>query len=349
MSTLPEKFSAFVVEKTGAEIPDGPPCVLRDIRQLSLEDLENEAFTKLAAPDAPLVQVSWSGVNYKDGLATTVDGKVARISPLIPGIDMAGTIVEPGDSGLDVGAPVIAHGYELGVSQNGGYSEYARVPSQWLVPLPAALTARQAMSLGTAGFTAALSVHQLEERGLRPGDGPVLVTGASGGVGSVAVGILAQRGYEVVAASGKASAVDWLKHLGASAVIGREETADAAKPLQREKWAGAVDCVGAATLPYILSTLKYGAAVAASGNTGGTALDATVLPFILRGAALLGVDSVQCGIELRRALWSRLAVDMRPAALDEIGTGEVTLEQLPNALDAVLAGQATGRTLVRLT
>jgi acrylyl-CoA reductase (NADPH) len=333
MSTLPEKIDAFVTEREGA-------ATVRSVRALTPDEL--------GAGDVD-IRVQWSGVNYKDGLASTTGGKVARISPLIPGIDLAGEVVNPGSTKLTVGAPVVVHGYDLGVAHHGGYCEFARVPGGWVVPLPQGLTAREAMTIGTAGFTAALSVHQLEERGLRPGDGPVLVTGASGGVGSVAVAILAQRGYEVVASSGKADAADWLRALGATEVVGREETSGAGKPLDQERWAGAVDCVGAATLPYILRTLKYGAAVAASGNTGGIALDSTVLPFILRGVALLGVDSVQCSIDLRRTLWNRLATDLRPNNLSEIATDEVSLEGVAAALDRVLAGQAKGRTLVRLS
>lgn len=332
MSTLPEKFSAFVAERSDDE-------VTREVRPFTVAELGEGDV---------VIEVEWSGVNYKDGLATTPNGKVARISPLIPGIDLAGTIVDPGSSGLDAGAPVLVHGYDLGVAHHGGYAEYARVPSAWVVPLPSTLSTRQAMCVGTAGFTAALSVHQLEERGLRPADGPVLVTGATGGVGSVAVGILSQRGYEVVASSGKAQAAEWLKALGATEVLSREDTSGEGKPLERERWAGAVDCVGASTLPYVLRTLKYGAAVAASGNTGGFALNATVLPFILRGVALLGVDSVQCPIDLRRRLWERIGDDMRPTGLDGIGSSEVTLGGLGAALDRVLAGEATGRTLVRL-
>lgn len=319
-----ERFDAYVVEQ-GA----------REIRRLGLDDLGEGDVT---------IRVTWSGVNYKDGLATVPDGKVARISPLVPGIDLAGTVVEGG--GYSPGTPVLVHGYDLGVAHHGGYSAYARVPAQWVVPLPSGLTDREAMSLGTAGFTAALSVHQLEARGLRPQDGPVLVTGATGGVGSVAVGILAARGYEVVASTGKSSAAGWLRGLGAADVVDR--IGAAGRPLEQERWAGAVDCVGGETLAAVLATLRYGAAVAASGNTGGPKLGTTVFPFILRGVALLGVDSVRCPIELRRDLWRRLSEDLRPKGLDTIATQEVGLEGLGPALDRVLAGGNQGRTLVRL-
>ena len=195
---------------------------------------------------------------------------------------------------------MVVHGHDLGVAHHGGFAEYARVPSDWVVPLPEGLTERQAMTLGTAGFTAALSVHLLETRGgLAPGQGQVLVTGATGGVGSVAVGILAARGYEVAASTGKADSADWLRSLGANEVLDRAEIAPSGKPLDKERWAGAVDCVGGATLAGVLSTLRYGASVAASGNTGGVELATTVFPFILRGVSLLGVDSVQCPADLR--------------------------------------------------
>ncbi|HEX5015964.1 MAG TPA: oxidoreductase [Actinomycetes bacterium] len=332
MSSVPATFSALVAERDGDR-------VLREVRQLTVDDLGDGGV---------VIKVEWSGVNYKDGLASIPNGKVARIDPIIPGVDLAGVIVEPGDSALDVGTPVIVHGYDTGVAHHGGFSEYARVPASWIVPLPDGLTTRQAMVIGTAGFTAALSVHALEKHGLTTGAGPVLVTGATGGVGSVAVGILAERGYEVTASSGKREAEGFLKELGATEVLPREETSGPGKPLERERWAGAVDCVGASSLPYILRTLKYGAAVAASGNTGGIALETTVFPFILRGVALLGIDSVAMPIDQRREVWQRIATDLRPRGLDSIGSREVTLTELPDALDAVLAGANTGRTLVRL-
>ncbi|MGX5653351.1 acrylyl-CoA reductase family protein [Geodermatophilus nigrescens] len=295
-----------------------------------------------------LVAVSWSSVNYKDGLASRKDGKVARIDPLVPGIDLAGTVAEPGSSGLAVGTPVLVHGYDLGVAHHGGYAEFARVPAGWVVPLPPGLDERQAMTLGTAGFTAALSVVALEEHGLPAGAGPVLVTGATGGVGSVAVAILAARGHAVTAVTGKPEAAFWLHSLGATSVIDRSAL-DAKRPLQRELWAGAVDCVGGETLAAVLASLRYGAAVAASGNTGGATLPTTVFPFILRGVSLLGIDSVQCPIERRRSVWGRLADDLRPPALDALATDEVPLDGVPAALQRILAGQARGRTLVKIS
>ncbi|MCW2743227.1 MAG: putative quinone oxidoreductase, YhdH/YhfP family [Blastococcus sp.] len=295
-----------------------------------------------------LVAVQWSSINYKDGLASRKNGKVARISPLILGVDLAGTVVDPGSSGLSVDQSVVVHGYDLGVAHHGGYSQYARVPADWVVPLPTALTTRQAMCLGTAGFTAALSVLALEEHGLVPGADPVLVTGATGGVGSVAVAILAARGYPVTAVTGKADAEPWLRSLGATTVIGRSAVSDTSRPLQKETWAGVVDCVGGDLLAHVLSSLRYGAAVAASGNTGGVSLQTSVLPFILRGVALLGIDSVRCPIERRREVWQRLGSDLLPPDVDRLGTDEVGLDAVPEALSRILAGGARGRTLVRI-
>jgi putative YhdH/YhfP family quinone oxidoreductase len=241
----------------------------------------------------------------------------------------------------------MAHGYDLGVARHGGFAEYQRVPAGWVVPLDRGLGARDAMAIGTAGFTAAMSVAALEDRGLKPGDGPVLVTGASGGVGSTAVAILAERGHEVWAATGKADEADRLRAIGASGILDRDEVTAEGKPLESERWAGAVDAVGAATLPYVLRTLRTGAAVASSGNASGPRLETTVFPFILRGVALLGMDSAQMAIDRRRAIWSRLATDLRPRALGEHVT-EVTLDTLEVALDGILAGAARGRWVVRI-
>jgi len=332
MTAIPAMFRAFVAEEDGA-------AVIRGVRQFAELDLP---------PGEVEIRVAWSGVNYKDGLATIAGGKVARVSPLIPGIDLAGEVVASADPTFPPGSAVLAHGYDLGVSRHGGFAEYARVPAGWVVPLPPTLTPRLAMALGTAGFTAALSVVRLEERGLRPGTGPVLVTGASGGLGTAAVGILARRGYEVVAATGKPDEADRLRGLGAAAVIDRAEVmAESTRPLESERWAGAVDCVGGATLPYILRTLRRDATVAASGNTGGPGFATTVFPFILRAVGLIGIDSAQVPIAERRALWQRLGDDLRPNGLGD-GATEVTLETLPEALDGILAGRARGRWIVRV-
>lgn len=297
-----------------------------------------------------LVQVEWSGINFKDGLASTESGRVARIDPLVPGIDLAGTVVESADPSVPVGSKVIAHGYDIGVAHHGGYAQFARVPAGWVVPMPAGLDARTAMLVGTAGYTAALSVAALEQHGLTPGSGPVLVTGATGGVGSMAVGMLAARGHEVVASTGKPADADWLRSLGASDVVDRAEMApESGKPLEKERWAGAVDCVGGNTLTHIIRTLRYGASVAASGLTGGTAVNTTVHPFILRGCNLLGIDSVQTPIAARRAMWQRIGGDLKPAWLDALDHESVGLETLAPQLDRILAGGMRGRVLVSPT
>ena len=266
---------------------------------------------------------------------------------MIPGVDLAGTIVEAGESGLAIGSPVIVHGYDVGVAHHGGYATYARASSKWVVPMPSGLTTKTAMMVGTAGFTAALSVDALERAGLRPGTGPVLVTGSTGGVGSYAVGMLAARGYEVVASTGKASAADWLRSIGASDVIDRAETsAEQAKPLEKERWAGVVDCVGGSTLAYALRTTRYGGSVAASGLTGGSDLHTTVMPFILRGVNLLGIDSVQVDLASRIAMWARIGSDLKPNWLDSQESTVLGLGDLGPKLDSILKGDVQGRLLV---
>lgn len=294
-----------------------------------------------------LVRVEWSCINFKDGLASTEAGKVARLDPIVPGIDLAGVVEASDDPAVTVGSRVLAHGYDIGVAHHGGYAELARVRSSWVVPLPDGLDTRTAMAVGTAGYTAALSVDALERHGLRPGDGPVLVTGATGGVGSVAVGMLAARGHEVVASTGKLADADWLRSLGAADVIDRAEMApESGRPLEKERWAGAVDCVGGTTLAHVLRTLRYGGSVAASGLTGGVGLPTSVHPFILRGVNLLGIDSVQTPIDARRAMWQRIGGDLKPAWLDDLDTAVVGLDGLAEQLDRILAGGMRGRTLV---
>jgi putative YhdH/YhfP family quinone oxidoreductase len=335
MAAIPETFRAFVAERTADD------RVERGLR---------DSFAAADLPDGEVeVRVDWSSVNYKDALATIAHGKVARISPIVPGIDLAGEVVAGSDPSFAPGDPVLAHGYDLGVARHGGYGEYTRLPAGWVVPLPEGLSAREAMMIGTAGFTAAMSVAALEARGLRPGDGPVLVTGASGGVGSTAVAILGARGHEVWAATGKPDEEERLRRLGAAGIVTRDEvTAASPRPLESARWAGAVDAVGGATLPYVLRTLRPGAAVASSGNAGGPRLETTVLPFILRGVAMLGMDSAAMPIAERRALWTRLATDLRPSRLGDDGVTEVTLAAIEPALDAILAGDARGRWVVRI-
>jgi acrylyl-CoA reductase (NADPH) len=265
----------------------------------------------------------------------------------VPGIDLAGRVVGSDAGGIRPGDLVIAHGYDLGTSRHGGYAELARVPADWIVPLPSGLTARDAMAIGTAGFTAAMAVDALERHGLAPGNGPVLVTGATGGVGGTALDLLAARGYEVWAATGKPDEADRLRSMGAAGVLDRAEVTRAeGPPLASGRWAAAIDAVGAPALPYILRTLRQGAAVAACGNAGGASFSTTVFPFILRGVAMLGMDSAYMPIEPRRALWRRLATDLRPSRVGEDVT-EIGLDELDAALDAIVAGHARGRWVVR--
>jgi acrylyl-CoA reductase (NADPH) len=297
--------------------------------------------------DGALVEVHWSSVNYKDALASIPNGQVATISPLVPGIDLAGVLAEDA-GGLAAGTEVLAHGQNIGTGRHGGYAEYARVPVEHLIAVPPGLSMRDAMVIGTAGFTAALSVIALQEHAVTPDSGPVLVTGATGGVGSTAVDILSKLGYEVVASTGKPEAAEFLTSLGASSIIGRNELSEkGGRPLERTAWAGAIDCVGDVTLANVLAKIRYGGSVAATGLTAGSSLSTTVLPFILRGVNLLGIDSVLLPIERRRAAWQRLATDLKPSALDRIGH-DVTLDELDGVLTGILAGEALGRSVVRV-
>ena len=326
-------FPAFVVRRHGDDVSGASET-------LHLDDLPAGEV---------LIEVVWSSVNYKDGMVTVPGNRVTRTSPLVPGVDLAGVVVTSDDPALTPGTEVIAHGGDLGMARHGGYARFARVPAGFAIALPDGLSLRDAMAIGTAGFTAALSLDQLEQRGLRPGDGPVLVTGASGGVGSFAVVLLAARGYHVVASTGKADEHAWLKSIGAVDVIGRDDLDEAGgRVLGPEHWAGAVDCVGGETLTRILQALRYGAAVAASGLTGGTAVHTTVYPFITRGVALLGVDSVRTPTDRRRQVWSRLGADLRPVHLEDLVAAEVPLDEVAGALTEILAGRVRGRLLVRV-
>jgi acrylyl-CoA reductase (NADPH) len=294
-----------------------------------------------------LIKVLRSGINYKDGLCSSATGKIARLNPIVPGVDLAGEVVSSSDSAFAPGQLVLAHGYDIGVAHNGGYSQYARIPSGWVIPLPQNLTPEQAMLVGTAGFTSAMSVAALEHRGLDANSGPVLVTGATGGVGSMAVGMLAKRGYEVVASTGKPEAAQWLLDLGATSIIDRATlSAESTRPLEKELYAGAIDCVGGATLASVIRQLKYGASVAASGLTGGGPIPTTVFPFILRGVNLLGIDSVQLPMADRVGIWHRIAGDLRPPQIDTPADQVIGLDVLPDHLDRILAGGVTGRIVV---
>lgn len=312
-----------------------------EVREYDWDDLPEGDVT---------IRVAYSGVNYKDGLASIPEGKIVSRYPHVPGIDLAGTVVASSSPAYREGDEVLVTGYGLGVSHPGGFSQYARVPADWIVPLPPGLSARAAMTIGTAGFTAALSVHRLEENGLTPDRGPVLVSGATGGVGSWAVAMLARSGYEVTASTRKSAEADFLRRLGAREVISPEELAiPEGRPLGSSRWAGAVDPVGGAFLTQVLGTVRYGGSIALSGMTAGTDFASSVYPFILRGVNLLGIDSVQCPMTLRKTVWNRIAAEWRPdeAQLAAIAR-EIALDELPDALAEVLQGRMRGRAIVAL-
>ncbi|MBN9583148.1 MAG: oxidoreductase [Afipia sp.] len=294
------------------------------------------------------VAVEWSTVNYKDGLALTGKSPVVRRFPMIAGIDFAGTVIESSHPSWKAGDKVVSTGWGLGETFLGAYAEKARVKGDWLVRLPDGLTAREAMAIGTAGFTAMLSVLALEKHGVAPKDGPVVVTGAAGGVGSVAVAVLSKLGFHVIASTGRTAEGDYLRHLGAAEIIDRNELSGPAKPLAKERWAGGVDSVGSTTLANLLSMTKYGGAIAACGLAGGMDLPTSVAPFILRGVCLLGIDSVMCPLAPRQAAWARLAKDIDHAKLAEITT-EIGLADVFDVAPKILAGQVRGRIVVKIS
>lgn len=293
------------------------------------------------------VRVEWSTLNYKDGLALTGKAPVVRRFPMIAGIDFAGTVEASSHPQWKAGDKVVCTGWGMGETHLGAYAEKALVKGDWLVALPQGLSARDAMAIGTAGFTAMLSVLALEKHGVSPKSGPVVVTGAAGGVGSVATAVLSRLGYHVIASTGRASEADYLKSLGAAEVIDRNELSAPAKPLARERWAGGVDSVGSTTLANLLSMTKYGGAIAACGLAAGMDLPSSVAPFILRGVCLLGIDSVMCPIDPRKAAWQRLASDLDRSKLAEITT-EIPLSEVPEWGAKILAGQVRGRIVVKI-
>jgi acrylyl-CoA reductase (NADPH) len=293
------------------------------------------------------VRVEWSTLNYKDGLAVTGKAPVVRRFPMIAGIDFAGTIEQSSNPAWNAGDKVICNGWGMGETHLGAYAEKARVKGDWLVGLPEGMSTRDAMAIGTAGYTAMLSVLALEKHGLTPKDGPIVVTGAAGGVGSVATAVLSKLGYQVIASTGRMSESGYLKDLGASEVIDRNELSGPAKPLAKERWAGGVDSVGSTTLANLLSMTKYGGAVAACGLAAGMDLPSSVAPFILRGVSLLGIDSVMCPIGLRKTAWARLACDLDRGKLAEI-THEIGLGDVIAAGAKILAGQVRGRIVVKI-
>jgi len=327
-----DAFQALVARQDGDRIT-------ASVETLSPSDLP---------PGEVTIRVLYSSVNFKDALALTPNGGVVRNYPVVPGVDLTGEVVESQSPDFSAGDKVLAHGYLIGTGHHGGYAEYARLPADQVVAL-GALSPHEGAAIGTAGFTAAMSVQALINWGLAPDAGPVVVTGASGGVGSVSVDLLVAAGYQVVASSGKDSAAKLLKELGAKEVIGRLPADPDAKPrpLAKARWAGAVDCVGGATLADVLSAVDYGGAVAASGLTGGAALHTTVMPFILRGVALLGMDSVLLPIGPRRKLWALLGDSLRPRRLAAV-TSDVDVKDVVDVIDQVRAGKFSGRAVVRV-
>jgi len=298
------------------------------------------------APGEVLMRVAYSSVNYKDALAGT--GKIPKTFPLVGGADAVGRIERSNDGRLRVGDEVVVTGYGMSFDHDGGYAEYLRVPASWPVSIPQGLDLRSAMILGTAGFTVALAIHRMQVNGQRPDMGSILVTGATGGVGSLAVELLAHLGYEVAAVSGKQELHDWLRTLGATRLLGRDELPGEQRPLEKAVWGGALDNVGGEMLAQITRTVRPAGNIASVGLAGGYRLETTVMPFILRGVSLLGINSVDVPRTLRQTLWDHLATDWRPPHLESIATGTIRLEDLPDAFERVLAGRTHGRLLVTL-
>lgn len=309
--------------------------------------LEQITLNDLDAGDV-VIQVAYSGINYKDALAVTGAGRIMRKFPKVAGIDLAGTVTESADDRFKPGDSVVVTGCGLGEDHDGGYADYARVPGDWVIPLPPGLDVRAAMALGTAGFTAALAVHRMEQNGQHPDQGPVVVTGASGGVGSLAVDMLSGLGYQVSAVTGKADAAEYLTGLGATAVLSRHELELGSRPLEKSVWGGAVDNLGGDYLAWLTRTTRPWGNIASIGLAASVGLKTTVMPFILRGVSLLGINSVHVPRELRLAVWARLADDLKPRHLDAIASRELDLAELDGIFQAYIDGAVTGRTLIRV-
>ena len=325
------RFAAYLATKT-----NGVQSINKT--ELSEDDLMDGDVT---------VKVEYSALNYKDGLAMTNSAPIIRHYPLVPGIDFAGTVIESTNDGFTAGDRVVLNGYGVGESHSGGFAGKARVNGNWLVHLPDTISTRQAMAIGTAGYTAMLCILALEQHGIVPGDGHILVTGAAGGVGSVAVAVLNKLGYPVTATTGRLQESDYLKSLGATEVIDRKPFADKAKPLAKECWAGAVDVAGGNTLANVLSQIKRGGAVAACGLAESMDLPTSVAPFILRGVTLYGIDSVMCPMQKRLTAWQRLDTDLDKDLLESLST-EISFDDLPQTSAAIIKGQIRGRTIVKI-
>jgi len=305
---------------------------------LTLDDLD---------PGEVVIQSRYSSVNYKDALAATGAGKVIRRFPCVGGIDVSGVVKDSSDSRFKIGDEVLVTGYDMGVAHDGGYAEYVRVPADWVVPLPQGLTLFDAMALGTAGFTAALSIHRMEQNDLRPGNGKVIVTGATGGVASLAIAMLAQLGYHVVALTAKEAEHDYLKSLGAAEILSRKDLAMGTRPLEKSLWAGALDAVGGETLAWLTRTMQMNGVIASFGNAGGMELNTTVLPFILRGVRLLGIDSAATDMPVRGQIWHRLATDLHIGQLSRIAH-TVPFPELPQVFPMLLQGKQHGRSVIEI-
>ena len=330
--SIPDRFKAFRINSDTS----GYSAELKDITPADLQSGE------------VLIKVAYSSVNYKDALAGTGKGKILRQFPLSGGIDAAGTVVESTDPRFKAGDEVLVTGCSLSETRDGGYSEYVRLEGRWVIALPSALSLREAMILGTAGFTAALSLYRMEALGQNPEMGPIVVTGATGGVGSIAVDLLTQAGYEAHAISGKPAAFDFLRGLGASQIVSREGLSFGQRPLETATWAGAIDSVGGEILSGLTRMIKPWGTIASCGMAASVELTTTVMPFIIRGVSLVGINSSGCAIELRQEIWRRLSQQWKPAHLDQICTAEIGLAELPQAFERLLAGGGLGRTLVRI-
>ena len=329
---MPKTFRAYRVHRA-----DGKISARFD--DVTLDDL---------TPGDVVVRVTYSDINYKDALAATGTAPILRKYPLAGGIDLAGEVVTSADPRYTPGQQVLVTGCGLSETQDGGYAEYSRLQGDWVIPLPEGLTDADAMKLGTAGFTAALAIHRMEQNGQTPARGPVVVTGATGGVGSLAVNMLAGRGYEVVAVSGKTEADGYLREIGATKILRRQEINLGSKPMEAAQWAGAIDNVGGELLTWLTRTVDYGGNIASIGLAGSHELHTTVMPFILRGVNLLGINSVATPRELRLDVWRRIASDLRPSVLDRIAHKTVAFADLPQQFDDYIQGRVTGRTIVKI-
>jgi acrylyl-CoA reductase (NADPH) len=307
--------------------------------QLAIDDL---------GPGDVIVRVLYSDINYKDALAATGAGKILRKYPLVGGIDLAGIVESSGDARYKVGDHVLVTGCGLSETHDGGYAEYARLNGEWVIPMPSGFGAFKAMSLGTAGFTAALAIHRMEHNGQTPAKGPIVVTGATGGVGSIAIDMLAARGYEVIAVSSKAESVDYLKSLGASQVWLRKDIDYGKRPIETARFGGAIDNVGGEMLTWLTRTVDNWGNIASIGLAGSAELHTTVIPFIIRGVNLLGINSSATLRDMRLVVWNRIATDLKPRHLDQIATRTIAFDDLPGAFDAYMKGTVTGRTIVKI-